>query len=95
MSNISATREYESPLGITIVLTFKRAHASGAPWEGQNALDAAFVAYSSISALRQQIKPDHRVHGVIEGKDWAPNGTRDIIEARGFLCKLISPLSYS
>ncbi|KAL4078670.1 hypothetical protein V8B97DRAFT_1865111 [Scleroderma yunnanense] len=43
------------------------AHAGNAPWDGTNALDAAFLAYSSISVLRQQIKPDHRVHGVIQG----------------------------
>lgn len=49
------------------------AHAGGAPWEGTNALDAAFLAYSSISMLRQQMKPDHRVHGVVQGKDWVPN----------------------
>ncbi|KAF9525316.1 hypothetical protein CPB83DRAFT_859614 [Crepidotus variabilis] len=49
------------------------AHAGAAPWEGTNALDAAFLAYSSISMLRQQIKPDHRVHGVIEGKHWQAN----------------------
>jgi hypothetical protein len=42
--------------------------------EGTNALDAAFLAYSGISALRQQIKPDYRVHGVVEGKNWQPNG---------------------
>ena|ERR1700761_2260167 len=45
-----------------------RAHAAAAPWEGQNALDAAFFAYSAVSVLRQQIKPDQRVHGIIEGK---------------------------
>ncbi|EAU90467.2 aminoacylase 1-like protein 2 [Coprinopsis cinerea okayama7 len=50
------------------------AHAGAAPWEGTNALDAAFLAYSSISMLRQQLKPDHRIHGVIQGKDWSPNG---------------------
>jgi len=42
--------------------------------EGTNALDAAFLAYSNISVLRQQMKPDHRVHGIIEGKEWASNG---------------------
>lgn len=42
--------------------------------EGTNALDAAFLAYSGISVLRQQIKPDHRVHGTVEGKNWQPNG---------------------
>ncbi|KAJ7612453.1 hypothetical protein DFH06DRAFT_1015155, partial [Mycena polygramma] len=53
----------------------RNAHAGAAPWEGTNALDAAFLAYSSISVLRQQMRPDHRVHGVIEGnQDWLPNG---------------------
>jgi hypothetical protein len=42
--------------------------------EGINALDAAFIAYSNISALRQQMKPDCRVHGVIHGRNWQPNG---------------------
>lgn len=51
------------------------AHAGLAPWEGTNALDAAFAAYSNIAVLRQQIKPDCRVTGVIQGKDngWVPN----------------------
>lgn len=49
------------------------AHAAWAPWEAQNALDAAFLAYSSVSVLRQQIKPTHRVHGIVSGRDWAPN----------------------
>lgn len=51
------------------------AHASAAPWDAINALDAAFLAYSNVSVLRQQMKPDHRVHGIVEGKDWAPNST--------------------
>lgn len=51
------------------------AHAGYAPWDGVNALDAAFVAYAGISALRQQIRPEQRVHGVISGRDWTPNGS--------------------
>ncbi|KAJ7043655.1 hypothetical protein C8F04DRAFT_726035 [Mycena alexandri] len=52
----------------------RNAHAGAAPWEGTNALDAAFLAYSSISVLRQQMRPDHRVHGIIQGNhDWLPN----------------------
>ncbi|ELU42198.1 exonuclease domain-containing protein [Rhizoctonia solani AG-1 IA] len=47
------------------------AHAGAAPWEGRNALDAAFVAYTALSALRQQIHPTARVHGIIEGRDWS------------------------
>ncbi|KAI0088228.1 aminoacylase 1-like protein 2 [Irpex rosettiformis] len=49
------------------------AHAALAPWEGQNALDAAVSAYTNIALLRQQVKPSHRIHGIFEGKDWAPN----------------------
>ncbi|KAH8116555.1 hypothetical protein DFH11DRAFT_1218867 [Phellopilus nigrolimitatus] len=49
------------------------AHAAAFPWEGQNALDAAVLAYTNISVLRQQMKPDCRVHGIIEGRSWEPN----------------------
>ena len=49
------------------------AHAALSPWEGKNALDAAVLGYNNISVLRQQLKPTHRVHGIFEGKDWAPN----------------------
>ncbi|KAF5692070.1 amidohydrolase [Fusarium denticulatum] len=40
------------------------AHASGNPWDGINALDALIASYN-ISMLRQQIKPDERIHGCI------------------------------
>lgn len=49
------------------------AHAGAVPWEGKNALDAGVLSYMSISALRQQIKTDCRVHGILQGTDWAPN----------------------
>ncbi|CAG8921428.1 unnamed protein product [Penicillium salamii] len=41
------------------------AHASASPWEGVNALDALVTGYNSISMLRQQMRPDERVHGAI------------------------------
>lgn len=56
-----------------IVLWRSSAHAGLSPWEGQNALDAAVLAYTNVGLLRQQIKPTHRVHGVFGGQDWAPN----------------------
>jgi amidohydrolase len=49
------------------------AHAALSPWEGQNALDAAVLAYNNVSLLRQQVKPSHRIHGIFQGKDWTPN----------------------
>ncbi|CAG8143249.1 unnamed protein product [Penicillium salamii] len=41
------------------------AHASASPWEGVNALDALVTGYNGISMLRQQIRPDERVHGAV------------------------------
>ncbi|KAL5002005.1 major facilitator superfamily domain-containing protein [Aspergillus recurvatus] len=41
------------------------AHAGANPWEGVNALDAFVAAYMNISALRQQIQPQDRIHGTI------------------------------
>ena len=43
----------------------KASHAAVAPWDGNNALDAAVMCYQAISNMGQQIKPDCRVHGTI------------------------------
>ena len=56
-----------------VTFTGKAAHAAAFPWEGVNALDAAVMAYNSISVLRQQMKPDWRVHGVITNGGTKPN----------------------
>ena len=49
---------------IRVEYTGHSAHAT-TPWEGINALDAAVAAYTNISVLRQQIKPTHRIHGIM------------------------------
>jgi len=59
--------------GVIVEYFGHTAHAALSPWEGTNALDAAVLGYNNISALRQQLLPTHRVHCIIEGKDWAPN----------------------
>lgn len=43
----------------------KAAHAAGAPDEGINALDAVVLLYNAISVLRQQVRSDVRIHGII------------------------------
>jgi amidohydrolase len=43
----------------------KAAHASSWPWRGVNALNAMIQLFVSMDAMRQQIRPDARVHGVI------------------------------
>src|SRR5438874_4397249 len=43
----------------------RAAHAAGAPEEGVNALDAVVLMYNAISVMRQQVRPDVRIHGII------------------------------
>lgn len=74
---------------LEVVYRGRNAHAAGAPWEGRNALDALVIAYTAISALRQQLPPDARVHGVITHGGDKPNIIPDrtaaefIVRARG------------
>ena len=58
---------------LSVVYTGKASHAGAFPWEGVNALDAAVLAYNSISVLRQQMKPTWRVHGIIKNGGVAAN----------------------
>lgn len=58
---------------VRVEYTGRTAHAGAAPQEGVNAQDAAVLAYTNISALRQQIETTARTHGIIIGQDWAPN----------------------
>ena len=51
----------------------KAAHASADPWEGVNALDAAIQTYNNVAMLRQQVRPDARLHGIITHGGAAPN----------------------
>jgi len=51
----------------------KAAHASAAPWEGVNALNAVQLMYHAIDMLRQHVKPDAQFHGVIRNGGEAPN----------------------
>jgi amidohydrolase len=43
----------------------KAVHASVAPEQGINALDALVTAYQSVAQLRQHIRRDARIHGII------------------------------
>lgn len=49
------------------------AHAAAAPHKGRNALDAAVLAYNSVAALRQHIRPTERIHGIFTHGGDKPN----------------------
>jgi amidohydrolase len=49
------------------------AHASAMAHRGINALDALVLAYQSLAALRQHIRPTERIHGIITDGGQAAN----------------------
>lgn len=59
----------------------KSAHAAASPETGINALDAVINFFNMINAMRQQIKPDARIHGIITDGGRIPNVIPDYSEA--------------
>ena len=49
------------------------AHAAAQPHRGINALEAMILAFTSINSLRQHIKAEARIHGIITDGGEAPN----------------------
>ncbi|KAG7331723.1 hypothetical protein KOW79_005692 [Hemibagrus wyckioides] len=71
--------------GLLVKYHGRASHASAYPWEGVNALDAAVMAYSNISVLRQQLKPDWRIYGIIKHGGVKPNIIPDYSELEFYL----------
>ncbi|HYB44217.1 MAG TPA: amidohydrolase, partial [Candidatus Methylomirabilis sp.] len=67
---------HQDLLGIVRVnfdYTGKASHASADPWEGVNALDACIQTFNAVSMLRQQMRPECRIHGIITNGGAAAN----------------------
>lgn len=72
-----------------VTYTGKAAHASAAPFEGVNALDALTIAQVSLALLRQQLRPGDQIHGIVTEGGSAAN----IIPARvvgRFMCRSVT-----
>ena len=69
------TQIWRPSLGIIKVkceFSGRAAHASSWPWRGVNALNAMIQLFVSLDMMRQQVRPDARIHGVItKGGDQA------------------------
>ncbi|MEW9698760.1 M20 family metallopeptidase [Paenibacillus sp. SI8] len=63
----------------------RSAHAAAQPYEGINALDAVLQLFNSINALRQQVKSDARIHGIISEGGKAPNIIPDYAVAQFYV----------
>ncbi len=51
---------------IIVTYTGKPSHASVAPHLGRNALDAAHISMAAVNALRQHIRPEERINGILK-----------------------------
>jgi amidohydrolase len=51
----------------------KATHASSWPWRGVNALNAVIQLFVALDQMRQQLRPDARVHGIIVKGGEQPN----------------------
>ncbi len=69
----------------------KASHAAASPEQGINALDAVVLSYTGISALRQQVRSDARIHGIITHGGQAPNIIPDYAAARFYVRALDLP----
>jgi len=65
----------------TFVFKGKASHAAAAPEQGVNALDAAIQTFNGINALRQHLRQDVRIHGIIKKGGEAVNVVPALAEA--------------
>ncbi|MFC5997898.1 amidohydrolase [Quadrisphaera sp. GCM10027208] len=56
-----------------VVYTGRASHASAAPEQGRNALDGLVAGYQAVAMLRQHLRPQQQVHGIITHGGDAPN----------------------
>ncbi len=63
----------------------KASHAAVAPEKGINALNAVIALFNHIDALRQHVKSDVRIHGIITEGGVAPNIVPERAKARFYI----------
>jgi amidohydrolase len=66
----------------------KAAHASSWPWRGVNALNAVIQLFVGLDAMRQQLRPDARIHGIITHGGAQPNIIPEYTAAEFYLRSL-------
>ncbi len=63
----------------------KAAHAGGSPHEGINALNAVIHFFTMVDSLRQHVKPDVRLHGIITEGGKATNVVPEYAAAKMYV----------
>jgi len=73
---------------IKIEFIGKASHSASSPEMGINALDAIIQTFNNINALRQHVKTDVRIHGIITDGGTAPNIVPDYASALFYIRSL-------
>ena len=60
-------------IAVDVIFHGRTAHASSDPWNGRNALEGVILMFNHVSALRQHVRPDVRIHGIITDGGIVPN----------------------
>lgn len=77
----SADKDLLAMRSITFVFKGKAAHAAAAPHKGINALDGVIQTFNGINAMRQHLRQDVRIHGIIKKGGEAVNIVPALAEA--------------
>ena len=67
---------------VDLEFTGKAAHAAAQPDRGINALDGVIQTFNNVNAMRQQLRPEARVHGIITSGGSAANIIPDYAMAK-------------
>lgn len=82
--------ETSALVGLEFEFYGKAAHAAGNPWDGISALDGVLLTFNAINILRQYIKDDIRIDGIVTHGGDAPNIVPEHASARFFIRSLSS-----
>jgi amidohydrolase len=70
---------------VRIAFHGRAAHAAADPYNGINALNAIIEVFNGINALRQHVRSDARLHGIITHGGQAPNVVPDFARAEFYV----------
>ncbi len=70
---------------VEVIYHGRSAHASAMPHKGINALDGLLLAYQAISNLRQHIRDNERIHGIVTEGGAAPNIVPDLASGQFYV----------
>ena len=77
--------ETSALIGLEFDFQGKAVHAAGNPWDGINALDGVLQTFNAINALRQHVRDNVRIHGIVNHGGDAPNIVPERAVARFFV----------